>query len=205
MSAASPAPTRRERKQRATREGLLTAALSLIAERGYENTTMDDIAMRADVARATAFNYFPHKEDFLLAWAERRRTVMADLLAREQATSVDVWDRLRHALMNLCDNLEADQTSNQALTRAWFQAGGPLLPDAWSTAKVFADTLRYAQSRGQLHPGVDADSAGRVLLDAYLGTLVRWATHHDQGPLAPSLRDQLGTVVDILINGLRSA
>ena len=43
---------------------------------------MDDIAMRADVARATAFNYFPHKEDFLLAWAERRRDIMADLLAR---------------------------------------------------------------------------------------------------------------------------
>ena len=79
MSAASPAPTRRERKQRATREGLLTAALSLFAERGYENTTMDDIAMKADVARATAFNYYRHKEDFLLAWAERRRTVMADL------------------------------------------------------------------------------------------------------------------------------
>ena len=205
MPPVSPAPTRRERKQRATREGLLTAALSLFAERGYESTTMDDIAMRADVARATAFNYFPHKEDFLLAWAERRRDIMADLLAREQATSVDVGDRLRHAFMNLCDNLEADRAGNRALTRAWFQAGGPLLPDAWATAKVFADTLRHAQSRGQLRPGIDADDAGRVLLDAYLGALIRWATHTDEGPRAPSLRDQLGAVLDLVVNGLRSA
>jgi TetR/AcrR family transcriptional regulator, cholesterol catabolism regulator len=197
--------TRRERKQRATREGLLAAALSLFAERGYERTTMDDIADRADVARATAFNYFPRKEEFLLAWAHGRRAVVADLLTREQAGSVDVWDRLRHALMSLCDNLEADTVGNQALTRAWFQAGGPLLPDAFATATVFADTLRYAQTRGELRPGVDVDSAGRVLLDAYLGALVRWATNDEKDPSVASLRDQLDAMLDLVINGLGSA
>jgi AcrR family transcriptional regulator len=195
--------TRRERKQRATREGLLAAALSLFAERGYEHTTVDDIADRADVSRATVFNYFPRKEEFLLAWAEHRRAIVAGLLAREQSESVDVFDRLGHAFMNLCDNLEADPASNRALTRAWFQAGGPLLPDASDTATVFADTLRDAQSRGQLRPGIDVDSAGRVLLDAYLGALVRWAADGDQGPAGPSLRDRLGTVLDLVINGLR--
>src|SRR6266516_4139562 len=162
MSTGNQAPTRRERKQRVTRDGLLTAALSLFAERGYEHTTMDDIADRADVSRATAFNYFRRKEEFLLDWAERRRAVMAGLLAREQAESVDVSDRLRHAFMNLCDNLEVDPAGNQALTRAWVLAGGPLLPDASATATVFADTLRHAQSGGQLRPGIDVDSAGRV-------------------------------------------
>jgi AcrR family transcriptional regulator len=195
--------TRRERKQHATREGLLAAALSLFAERGYEHTTVDDIADRADVSRATVFNYFPRKEEFLLAWAERRRAIVSGLLAREQSESVDVFDRMRHAFMNLCDNLEADPASNQALTRAWFQAGGLLLPGASDTATVFADTLRHAQSRGQLRPGIDVDSAGRVLLDAYLGALVRWAADDDQDPARPSLRDRLGTVLDLVINGLR--
>jgi hypothetical protein len=110
---------------------------------------------------------------------------------------------MRHAFMNLCDNLEADPASNQALTRAWFQAGGPLLPGASDTATVFTDTLRHAQSCGQLRPGIDVDSAGRVLLDAYLGTLVRWAADDDQDPARPSLRDRLGTVLDLVINGLR--
>jgi AcrR family transcriptional regulator len=197
--------TRRERKQRATREGLLAAALRLFAEHGYEHTSVDDIADRADVSRATVFNYFPRKEEFLLAWARRRRAVIADLLDREQADSVDVWDRLRHAFMSLCDNLEADTAGNQALTRAWVQAGGPLLPDASATAKIFTDTLRHAQSRGQLRSGVDVDAAGQVLLDAYLGALVRWAAHGDQDPSAPSLRDQLGTLLDLIVNGLRPA
>ena len=196
--------TRRERKQRATREGLLAAALSLFAERGYERTTMDDIADKADVARATAFNYFPRKEEFLLAWANGRRAVVADLLAREQAGSVDVWDRLRHAFMNLCDNLERDTVRNKALTRAWFQAGGPLLPGAFATATVFADTLRHAQSRGELRPGINVDNAGRVLLDAYLGALVHWAIDDEQDPAAPSLREQLGAILDLVINGLSS-
>jgi AcrR family transcriptional regulator len=151
------------------------------------------------------FNYFPRKEEFLLAWARRRRAIIADLLDREQAGSVDVWDRLRHAFMSLCDNLEADTAGNQALTRAWVQAGGPLLPDASATAQIFTDTLRHAQSRGQLRSGIDVDAAGRVLLDAYLGALVRWAAHGDQDPPAPSLRDQLGTLLDLIVNGLRPA
>jgi hypothetical protein len=68
---------------------------------------------------------------------------------------------------------------------------------------VFADTLRHAQSRGQLRPGIDVDSAGRVLLDAYLGALVRWAADGDRVPDGPSLQDRLGTVLDLVINGLR--
>jgi AcrR family transcriptional regulator len=37
---------------------VLAAALELFVERGYDNTTMDEIAERADVARAAVFNYF---------------------------------------------------------------------------------------------------------------------------------------------------
>ena len=67
MSTDTPAPTMRERKQRATRERLLAVAQTLFAQRGYDGTTMDDIAADADVSRATAFNYFPRKEQLLLA------------------------------------------------------------------------------------------------------------------------------------------
>ena len=54
----------RERKKLATRARLLAAAEDLFATNGYHATTIDEIAARADVARATAFNYFPRKEEF---------------------------------------------------------------------------------------------------------------------------------------------
>ncbi|RZU32052.1 TetR family transcriptional regulator [Blastococcus saxobsidens] len=53
----------RERKKLATRQALHLAALQLVAERGLDAVSVDDIAERAQVSSRTFFNYFPSKVD----------------------------------------------------------------------------------------------------------------------------------------------
>ena len=78
----------RERKKLATRLAIHQAALQLVAERGLDSVSVDDIAERADVSPRTFFNYFATKVDALLgldpAVAPRQ---VAAFLARPEAES----------------------------------------------------------------------------------------------------------------------
>ena len=56
---------RQERRKRRTRQAIQAAALELFAERGYGDTTINDIADRADVAPRTVTVHFPAKEELL--------------------------------------------------------------------------------------------------------------------------------------------
>src|SRR5580700_5845438 len=56
---------RQERRKRRTRQAIQAAALELFAECGYRETTINDIAERADVAPRTVTVHFPAKEELL--------------------------------------------------------------------------------------------------------------------------------------------
>ncbi|WP_369036055.1 MULTISPECIES: TetR/AcrR family transcriptional regulator [Streptomyces] len=56
----------RERKKIKTRMAIRSATYELIEDQGYDATTIEQIAERAEVSQSTVFRYFPTKEDIVL-------------------------------------------------------------------------------------------------------------------------------------------
>ncbi|MBL0938431.1 MAG: TetR family transcriptional regulator [Gemmatimonadaceae bacterium] len=58
----------RERKQRETRGRIAAKGLELFLTRGFDATTLDDIAEAAGISRRSFFSYFKSKDDLVIAW-----------------------------------------------------------------------------------------------------------------------------------------
>ncbi|MGC5563008.1 TetR/AcrR family transcriptional regulator [Streptomyces sp. FR-108] len=93
--AARPGPGLRERKKIRTRTAIRAATYRLIREQGYDATTIERIAERAEVSPSTVLRYFPAKEDILLP-DDCAPLLVAELRARPAG---EPWrDSLRHVL-----------------------------------------------------------------------------------------------------------
>jgi AcrR family transcriptional regulator len=84
----------RERKKQQTREAIHHAAMKLFAERGFEATTIADIAAAADIAPRTFFSYFATKEEAVFSKFE---SLYADFdrMLRERPEGMSALEALR--------------------------------------------------------------------------------------------------------------
>ncbi|GGV60924.1 TetR family transcriptional regulator [Streptomyces thermoviolaceus] len=107
----APRPGLRERKKQRTRDALLRAALELFTARGYEQTTVDDIARAVGVSQRTFFRYFPGKEEVAFAMQDmveahfmtslRARPAHEPPLEALRRAVLDCWDSVREAVASI--------------------------------------------------------------------------------------------------------
>jgi AcrR family transcriptional regulator len=108
-TAASPSirPGARELARRAMTAQIAETAVTLFTERGYDETTVEDVCAVAGISRTSFFRYFRSKEDVLL----RDFTDLGDLLLASLETRPDgeaPWSSLRHAIAPLTVRYDAD-------------------------------------------------------------------------------------------------
>ncbi|GAA1082112.1 helix-turn-helix domain-containing protein [Kitasatospora arboriphila] len=190
---------RRERNKIRMKERLYDAALALFTEQGYDETSIDEIAERADVARGTFFNYFQRKEDLLGTWGEKRRAALTTALVDDGPDMDTAAGRLRRCMTTLGRMSEEHQKETGAMLMAWVRAGHPLVEEPY-LADLFAQIAATGLERGELRAGIAAEQIGNALRDLYLGTLYRWCGR----PTDPTgaLTDELLTTLDLMLYGV---
>lgn len=99
-------PGRRERKKQRTREALIDAAFRLFAEKGFDATTVEEIADAVDVSSRTFFRYFASKEDVALTFQEEQQHAVLAALA-ERPPDEPIMTALRHAAVGIARACES--------------------------------------------------------------------------------------------------
>jgi AcrR family transcriptional regulator len=191
---------RREQRKTETRERLLNAASELFAVRGFEETTYDDIASAAGVARQTVFNYYPRKEDFARAWGARRREEVVQALASSAFAGGRATARLTLMMRVLANSYERAPAAGRVYTIAWVKWGGPILEEPILAAQ-FAAVIADGQRSGEIRADVSAETAGQLIRAAYFDALWRWAAPSRRED-APSLFAELLSRLQLVLTGL---
>ncbi|HEY5049741.1 MAG TPA: helix-turn-helix domain-containing protein [Acidothermaceae bacterium] len=197
--AAAPAmsPDRHARGRERRRNRVYDAALALFMEKGFEETTMDDIAERADVARTSVFNYFSPKTAFLDEWGTRRREEALRAVESEHledASVAKVLQRYMAVLGVLNADARAECVVMMGASLKWNNVvGGSLLAGALS------DVLDQARLNNQIREDIDIRQAGLLLAVGYFAALATWIAVE---PEPFDIRDYLAKLVNLILNGL---
>src|ERR1700685_3602664 len=108
----------RSRRSAETRERLFLAAMALFAEKGFAETTVEDITNAADVGKGTFFNYFPSKDHILVAFGEMQLGKLEAAIELARQTNAPMSEFLR----GLGLRMTQEPVRNPAIIRALLQA-----------------------------------------------------------------------------------
>jgi len=186
-------------KARRTRERILGAALGLFAEKGYEATTMRDVAREAGASLGLAYRYFASKEEFALA-LYMRLAEESEAWAREGLTGGTVAERFEAAMLAKLDQVFPHRDPLAALLSRALDPDSRLSALGEGTAAVrekmggvFLEVVRGASDA----PGEkQARQLGNVLYALHLAILLYW--FHDKTPEARATRDLVGSARETL-------
>jgi AcrR family transcriptional regulator len=199
---AKPRLSRRERHRAETRERIFRAALQLFAERGYLETTVEDITEAADVGKGTFFNYFPTKEHVVAHYGEERLHELERSLERARGGKESVLAVLK----DLATDLAGQSSESPDLIRSVFAANLSCAPVRAELQKriqrgreLLGEIFALGQKRGEIRRDLSPVELGRMMRLIFMGVTIAWAIHPD----AP-LRETAERVWNILCPSLQA-
>ena len=194
------APVRRGRPGHSL-DSLLTTAVAVFNERGYDATSMDELATRLGVTKSAIYHHVPSKVELLRLALDRALDALFAVTEEPGATTGRAIDRLEHVVRGSVQVLDAELPFVTLLLRV--RGNSPVEQAALQRRRRFdrivTALVRAAAEEGDVRPDVDPGITSRLLFGT-VNSLTEWY-RPDGGLSADDLADAL---VATTFQGLRA-
>jgi AcrR family transcriptional regulator len=191
-----------------TRAALLDVALKMFRRRGFDETSMRDIAEAAGMSLGASYYYFRSKEEIVFAYYEDVQREHEQRLPEAWPASVPLAERLRTLFSTKLDIVARDRKFLAALFRYAAEPGHPLGVFSEGTMGVRDRAVRgYERALADLVPGELTAPVAQALWVAHLGLLLHLlhdgSAHGEKTrKLADIVADAAGRAVPLLSSPL---
>ncbi|MEU4332860.1 TetR/AcrR family transcriptional regulator [Nonomuraea dietziae] len=186
---------RHERRRREIHDRILRAALELFLAQGLDQTTIEQICERADVANRTFFNHFPNRQDLVRALGARGfRDVHASLRGRaDQPVPV----RLVGLFDDVADQLDGRGAAYRDVVGAMFAAAGTGVERGSDLYATFLQLIKDGVAGGEVTDRHDPQTLADVVVGGLMGGIVNW-TADETYAIRSGLHDVAVALADLL-------
>ncbi|SRR5579859_5535141 len=187
-----------------TRRKIYDSALQLFREKGFEQTTMRDIAQEAGVALGAAYYYFSSKEAIVLAFYSEMQEGSHEAVLQSMQEHKKMKDRVRCVLQKRFELLEPNRKFCDALFRHAPDSQDPLSPFSQETRAIreaAIEHLRLAVEGGDTKVPSDLQKRLPYLLWLYqMGLILFWIYDRSPGQRRTQqlLEKSLGLIVNLI-------
>lgn len=192
------------RRDTYTPETLLTVAVRIFNERGYDGTSMEHLSKAAGISKSSIYHHVSGKEELLRRAVSRALDGLFGILAEEHARVGTAVQRLEHVTRRTVEVLIAELPYVTLLLRV----RGNTDTERWAMERrrefdqQVADLLKEAVADGDLRSDVELRLATRLLF-GMINSIVEWYRPDARG--ASSGEQVADAVVQMAFAGLRSS
>lgn len=198
---------RRLREQQTRRHQILASAKQLFEEKGFDTTTVEAIAARAELGKGTIYSYFQSKDEIYIAILEEGLEILEDRMVaaiKRSTTAVEALQNLydtfvayHHERDGFIETLFLQVDRKDAIRLDSMVTGLQKKASVW--LELVGSVLRRGMEAGEFKP-LEIEPTARIIIGMIIGMIIQ----HEMGSSGLGLTQYRDSLFQLVLEGLKN-
>ena len=188
----------RDKKKIETKNNIFEVTGRLFKEKGYDNTTVDEITKEAGIGKGTFFNYFPTKEALLQDFVKQKEELVFDLVKDQLTRNISTKEKIKKILVLVAKSNEKDRELTKLFVFEHLKHYGHEERRSTSLNHLIQVMFEKGEKTEEFKISLDFKMAAGNISAIYFYSLMEWLWSKNEY----SLSDDISKKIDMIFEGI---